>query len=270
MGLQVDAGVGFHGRMVDLRQRFADDRRHNAALINCCNPKWGDRSMSEHRVKRDPEGTRRRILEAATGQFTKFGLAGARVDAIATEAGTNERMLYYYFQSKEGLYVAVLEAMYARFAELERSLDLSGLEPADAIRELAQSIWAHLRANPEWLSLVNNENLHQGRYLERCAKLSTTISPVVDLLRMTLARGAAAGQFRRDVDPLDFYVTLVGIGYYVVSNHYTIEAFTGRNYAEQRHQESISAMHVDILLSYLRPASSSADHRQDDLERDNA
>jgi len=209
--------------------------------------------MDERHVKRDPEGTRRRILEAATGQFTKFGLAGARVDAIATTAGTNERMLYYYFVSKEGLYVAVLEAMYKQFAETEGSLDLSGLEPADAIRELAQSIWTHLRANPQWLNLVNNENLHEGRYLKLSSSLQATISPVIDLLRTTLERGATAGQFRHGIDPLNFYVTLVGMGHYIVSNRFTLETLTGRNYAEQNNHESISAMQVDMLLAYLRP-----------------
>ncbi|WP_321795868.1 TetR/AcrR family transcriptional regulator [Caballeronia sp. J97] len=211
--------------------------------------------MSEQRVKRDPEGTRRRILEAATEQFTKFGLAGARVDAIATAAGTNERMLYYYFASKEGLYVAVLEAMYVQFAEREQRLDLSGLQPADAVRELAQSIWAHFRENPQWLGLINNENLHEGRYLERSSRLRETISPVVDLLRVTLERGVAAGQFRQGIDPLDFYVTMVGMGYYIVSNRFTIDIFTGRNYAEQARQEAISAMHLDMLLTWLSPAS---------------
>jgi AcrR family transcriptional regulator len=211
--------------------------------------------MSEQRAKRDPEGTRRRILEAATEQFTKFGLAGARVDAIATAAGTNERMLYYYFTSKEGLYVAVLEAMYAQFGQREASLDLSGLEPAGAMRELATSIWAHLRDNPQWLSLINNENLHEGRYLERASGLRETISPVVDLLRTTLERGAAAGQFRQGVDPLDFYVTLVGMGYYIVSNRYTLDAFTGRNYAQATHYEAIAAMHLEMLLGYLRPVA---------------
>jgi AcrR family transcriptional regulator len=86
-------------------------------------------TMNEHKVKRDPEGTRRRILEAATQQFSTHGLSGARVDAIATAADTNERMLYYYFQSKEGLYIAVLEAMYGEFANHEVSMDLSGLPP---------------------------------------------------------------------------------------------------------------------------------------------
>ena len=59
--------------------------------------------------KRDPERTRAKILEAATDEFTKHGLGGARVDRIAKRAGTNERMLYYYFVSKDALFLTVLE-----------------------------------------------------------------------------------------------------------------------------------------------------------------
>jgi AcrR family transcriptional regulator len=214
--------------------------------------------MSEQKIKRDPEGTRRRILEAATDQFTKFGLAGARVDAIATAADTNERMLYYYFTSKEGLYVSVLETMYARFGEREANLDLSGLQPAEAIRKLAESIWVHLRENPQWLSLINNENLHEGRYLERSGNLRETISPVIDLLRQTLERGMASGEFRQGIDPLDFYVTVVGMGYYVVSNRFTLNAFTGRDYSETSRQDSIAAMHIDMLIAYLASGAPAA------------
>jgi AcrR family transcriptional regulator len=203
-------------------------------------------------AKRDPEGTRRRILEAAKEQFSKLGLAGARVDAIASVADTNERMLYYYFGSKEGLYVAVLEAMYGDFANREGDLNLSVLQPADAIRTLAQSIWTYQRDHPQWLNLINNENLHEGRYLERSDKLRSIISPVVDVLRETLARGATAGEFRDDVDAVDFYVTLVGLGYFVLSNRFTLAAFTGRNYSETRRQEAIFDMHVAMLLAYLR------------------
>jgi AcrR family transcriptional regulator len=164
-------------------------------------------------------------------------------------------MLYYYFASKEGLYVAVLEAMYMQFSQREQGLNLSGLQPAEAVRELAHSIWTHLRENPQWLSLINNENLHEGRYLERSSHLRETISPVVDLLRATLERGAAAGHFRQGVDPLDFYVTLVGMGYYIVSNPITIDMFTGRNYAEPERQHAIAEMHLDMLLTYLRPTN---------------
>lgn len=206
-------------------------------------------------VKRDPEGTRRRILEAASEQFATLGLAGARVDAIAKAAATNERMLYYYFGSKEQLYVAVLESMYAEFAEKESHLDLSGLKPRDAIAALAKSIWSHLWNSPRWLGLINGENLHQGRYLQTSEKLRATISPVIDLIRTVLERGAATGQIRSGVDPLDFYVTLVGMGYYIASNRFTISAFTGRDYARQPDRENICEMHLVMLDANLRPAT---------------
>jgi AcrR family transcriptional regulator len=85
---------------------------------------WGDKMEETHSkaVKRDPEGTRRRILEAATEQFATLGLASARTGEIAKAAATNERLLHYYFGSKEQLYVAVLESMYADFAENEGGL----------------------------------------------------------------------------------------------------------------------------------------------------
>ena len=65
-------------------------------------------SSSEPRRKYDPEETRRNILEVATQEFSSMGLTGARVDAIAERTNTTKRMLYYYFGSKEGLYLAVL------------------------------------------------------------------------------------------------------------------------------------------------------------------
>ncbi|SAK86806.1 bsa-specific regulator, BspR [Caballeronia glebae] len=80
-----------------------------------------------------------------------------------------------------------------------------------------------------------------------------TISPVVETIRTILARGVATGEFRRDVDALDFYVTLVGMGYYIVSGRFTLQEFLRRNYMDERALESISAMHVDMLLAYLRP-----------------
>jgi len=204
-------------------------------------------------VKRDPEGTRRRILEAATEQFGTLGLAGARVDVIARAAETNERMLYYYFGSKEQLYVAVLESTYADFAKKESSLNLSGLEPGEAIATLAKSIWAHLWESPRWLGLINGENLNRGRYLESCEKLRATISPVVEVISRILERGVATGRFRRDIDPLDFYVTLVGMGYYIASNRFTIHAFTGRDYSPQAQREHIAEMHLAMLDAYMRP-----------------
>jgi AcrR family transcriptional regulator len=208
-------------------------------------------TKAQKSAKRDPDGTRRRIFAAATDHFSTLGLAGARTVAIANSAGTDERMLYHYFGDKERLYVAVLESMCEEFATRETALDLSGLEPDDAIRKFAESVWTHLWDSPQWLGLINNENLHHGRHLMHSEKLRATISPVVAMLASILQRGTEKGQFRDGVDPLDFYVTLVGMGCYIVSNRFTITAFTGRNYAEQPYREAISAMQLKMLLADL-------------------
>jgi AcrR family transcriptional regulator len=61
-------------------------------------------------VVRDAEDTRRRILAAATGEFSAHGIAGARVDRIAAAAHSNKAMLYAYFGNKEQLFEAVFAA----------------------------------------------------------------------------------------------------------------------------------------------------------------
>src|ERR1044071_3861545 len=65
----------------------------------------------------DPEGTRRNIIEVATGEFAAKGFSGARVDDIAARTKTSKRMIYYYFGDKEGLFIAVLEAAYGRIRQ---------------------------------------------------------------------------------------------------------------------------------------------------------
>ncbi|HWS76400.1 MAG TPA: TetR family transcriptional regulator, partial [Quisquiliibacterium sp.] len=82
---------------------------------------------------RDAEATRARILEAAVQEFARYGLAGARGDRIAERARSSERMVYYYFGSKEGLYREALESVYVSLRQAERSLNLEGLEPAAAL-----------------------------------------------------------------------------------------------------------------------------------------
>src|SRR4051812_3839303 len=62
--------------------------------------------------RRDPDRTREAILRAAQDEFAAKGLFGGRVNMIAREAGANKRMIYHYFGSKEGLYLAALERVY--------------------------------------------------------------------------------------------------------------------------------------------------------------
>ncbi|MGO4153505.1 TetR/AcrR family transcriptional regulator [Cupriavidus sp. YAF13] len=206
---------------------------------------------NETRTKRDPEGTRRRILDAATEEFAKGGLAGARVDQIARRAETNERMLYYYYGSKEGLFLAVLEKQYAEFRAAEEQLHIVEEDPVAAVRTLARFVWDWYYRNPEFIRLVNSENLHEARHLKKSTQLHQLINPVVNVLAEIVKRGQRQGVFRDNVDVSQLYLTISALGYYVLSNRYTISAVIGRDVAAQDEHERFAELHTDMLLAYL-------------------
>ena len=201
--------------------------------------------------KRDPERTRAKILEAATDDFTKHGLGGARVDRIAKRAGTNERMLYYYFVSKEQLFLTVLESVYIRLAEAEKALDLDHLEPVEAVKKLIEFIWSYYIEHPEFISLINSENLHQAKYLKKSRKLAQLVSPVQDNIRAILQRGQEAGIFRGGIDPAEVYITLVALNYYYLSNRFTLSTVLARDLMSPVSQERHLAHATEVVLNYL-------------------
>lgn len=188
---------------------------------------------------------------AAAEEFASGGLFGARVDQIARRAETNERMLYYYFGSKEQLFTAVLEHAFSALTEAERVLDLDGVAPVEAVTRLAHFVWDYYRDHPELLRLINNENLHEARYLHKSTRIREMMSPIVSKLGNVLMRGQKAGLFRGDVDPLRFYVTLSGLGYYIVSNRFTLAATLGRDFSEADERAEMVRMNTEVLLAYL-------------------
>src|SRR4029453_1662280 len=110
--------------------------------------------------ERDPERTRTEILEIATREFATHGYAGARVDDMAELMRTTKRMIYYYFGSKEQLFIAVLERAYTAIRRAEREVDVDGLDPASALRRLAELTFDHQDSHPEFIRLVSIENIH--------------------------------------------------------------------------------------------------------------
>lgn len=202
-------------------------------------------------VKRDPEGTRRRILDAARDEFSRGGYAGARVDRIGAAAGANERMLYYYFGSKEGLFLAVLERAYLELAEAERALDLESKDPVSAVRELVAFTWTYYLDHPELIRLVNSENLHEARHLKQSKRIDELISPIIEILRGLLKRGQATGVFRKDVDPVQCYITIAALGYFFLSNRYTLSTVLHRDLSTQEAREAHLAHNTEVVLSYL-------------------
>ena len=178
---------------------------------------------------RDPERTRGRILDAATAEFARFGLGGARVDRIAQRAGANKRMLYYYFGSKEALFLAALEASYARIRSAEKHLDLEHRDPREALRRLVEFTWKYYLDHPEFMTLLNSENLHKGRHVQRSKRVHRLHSPLVETLRAILRRGERDGLCRAGIDPVQLYISIAGEGYFYLSNRYTLSRIFERD-----------------------------------------
>jgi len=197
--------------------------------------------------------TRQRILDAALAEFAAKGLAGARVDEIAARAGANKRMLYAHFGGKEELWLVVLEGAYAAKRAEERALDVEALPPALAMRRLVEFNLRYTAAHPEFVALLNQENLHRAAYLQRSEQVRGMYSPLLDQIRAVLARGAAAGDFRQDVDPLQLYVTILAVGHFYVANIHTLSTIFGAGIGTEAGLRAREAHCVDVVLGYLRP-----------------
>ena len=170
---------------------------------------------------RDPEATRLRILAAAKAEFARKGLGGARVDDIALRAKSNKRMMYHYFGNKEELFRIALEEAYGDFRTAEAKLELDRLDPIEALKTLISFTWKYYLDNPEFITLVNSENLHKARHIRDSARIREMSRPFVARMRQLLERGAAAGLFRRGLDPVQVNITIAAIGYYYLTNRFT-------------------------------------------------
>ncbi len=202
-------------------------------------------------AKRDPEKNRERILAAALEEFARYGLGGARVDRIAAHAGANKRMLYYYYGNKEDLFLAVLESRYAHIRRAELGLRLGALDPAEGIRRLVAFTWNYYLKHPEFLTLLNSENLHRGRHLRRSRQIAAIHSPLVAMLRDLLERGVRQGAFRKGVDPVQLYISIAGLGYFYLSNRHTLSTIFERDLLAARSKSKRLKHMTALVLGYL-------------------
>jgi AcrR family transcriptional regulator len=197
-------------------------------------------------------GTQQKILEAATAEFARYGLGGARVDRIACRAGANKRMLYYYFGSKEDLFLAVLEAAYEGIRSAERALDLEHADPREALKRLVEFTWRYSLRHPEFQSLLASENMYKGHHLERSRRVHRLHSPLVETLRDILRRGERLRLFRPGIDPVQLYISIAAEGYFYLSNRYTLSSIFARDLMTPRALAG-RARHIrDMILHSVR------------------
>lgn len=208
----------------------------------------GAAAATTRRRPRDADATRQRILEAAKKDFAKNGLGGARVDVIAEKAKANKRMIYHYFGSKEGLFQTVIEHAYVDIRTAEQRLHLDDLEPKEALEKLVRFTWDYYLKNPEFITLVNSENLHRAKHLKKSEIIKVVSRKFVTMVSGILDRGVKSGVFRKGIDPVQLNITIAAIGYYYLTNRFTGSIVFERNLMAKDALEERLRFNIETVL----------------------
>lgn len=200
--------------------------------------------------------SRAAILKAAVKVFSRQGYAGARTEQIASQAKCNERMIYYYFGSKDELFVNVLEHIYAQFnrAEARQVFDLA--DPEQAIRDLLAFTWTYYLKHPEFITILGTENLLQGVHARKSGNLRALSGTAVGVLQPIVAAGQAQGLFREDIDIRHLYLMIASLCYFYNSNLHTLSCFLDDELVSVSEKARWLAFISDVVLRSLRRAAS--------------
>jgi TetR/AcrR family transcriptional regulator, upper aerobic nicotinate degradation pathway regulator len=197
--------------------------------------------------------TREAILKAATKIFAKHGYSGGRIDEISKAAKSYDRMIYYYFGSKEDLFIAVLEEMYKRFNEAETALELSSDQPVESLTAVIRFMWSFYQRNPEFITLLNDENLHRGKHISKSASAREFSSPAIQILERVLEAGARKKVFRNGLAARDVYLMIAALNYFYLSNRFTLSSFLGEKLEAPEALAHWQAFVVDSVLRAVKP-----------------
>ncbi len=203
-------------------------------------------------LPRDAGMTRKRILAAATAEFARKGLGGARIDAIALRSKSNKRMIYHYFGSKEQLFKAVLEEAYLGIRSAEQKLHLDEMDPVGAISTLVGFTWKYYLDHPEFLTLVNSENLHRAKHLKTSGTIRQVSGTFVRMVKAILDRGVIAGVFRDGIDPVQLNITIAAIGYYYLTNRFTGSIIFERDFMSAANLDARLRFNLDTILRLVK------------------
>jgi AcrR family transcriptional regulator len=200
----------------------------------------------------DPERTMADILEVATREFAEKGLAGARIDAIAEAMRTSKRMIYYYFGSKEGLYLAVLEEAYRRIRAIESEAHLDDLSPEDALRKLVGHTVDYQWAHPEFVRLVQSENIQRAAYLSQSKSIRKLNVPAIDGLKRVIERGQKAKVFRTAIDAVDLHMSISALSVFNVANRHTFSLIFQRDLESHAALVARRDSIIEMIVRFVR------------------
>lgn len=198
-------------------------------------------------ANRDPEITKVQILDAATEEFARMGLVGARTEAIAAQTGVTKAMIFYYFGSKEELYKAVLERAYDRNIE-GISENLAELPPTEAFECFIRQLLDNVSKNPNIASILFLESIqNQGQYYPKQAA-----EQLYGVLSSILERGIAMGVFR-PLEPRHTAVNIIGICVFYFCAHPNIKfLWSGKRMLSKEMLEQHANEALNLILAGVR------------------
>lgn len=207
--------------------------------------------VKEQPRKRDSIQTQERILLAAQAEFARKGYDGARVDAIIDRAKISKNLLYHHFGSKEDLYIRVLERTYETLRRRQGDVPLAGLDPIEAMRRLCESTFQVFIDEPDIIVMLNTENLHRGKHISKSPIIRALYNRLSDTIRSILDEGVRQGVFRPNVDTVELYISMSALGYFYLSNRFTLSLLFERDLKAPQNLVHRKAHIVDMVLSYL-------------------
>lgn len=250
-GLSTRHGTGARRpRIADARDGATVARRKNGAVPGTSR---ATRAPTRHVRRRDPAATRAKVLAAGVSEFCAKGFDGARIDRIARRARCNIRMIYHYFGSKERLYLAAIERVFQQLRSREEELDLLHTDPVRGMSALVDFTFDHMLEHQEFIRLIGNENMLRGRFLKKSRFVPRATLPLVKGITDLLRRGQADGVFRRHVDPVQLYISILSVAYVHVSNKYTLSITFQRDLGDAQWLAQRRRHARQVILGYLRP-----------------
>lgn len=196
--------------------------------------------------------TQDNILRAATRIFAAHGFSGGRVEQISKAAKSHDRMIYYYFGSKKGLYTAVLEGLYQRFNEAQSALKFDPDKPVEALAAVVGFMWDYYQRHPDFITLLNDENLHRGKHVAKSLRARDSAWPAIRILELVLARGAQQHLFREGLSARDAYLMIVGLSYFYLSNRFTLSAYLGEKLESPEALDHWHGVMLDAVRRFVR------------------
>jgi len=203
------------------------------------------------RVK-NAEATRRNIVEEALREFSQHGLSGARVDRIAENTHTSKRMIYYYFESKEGLYLEALRESYTRLRALEADFHLEDLPPMLALRKLVEGTVDYHASHSDFIRVIMTENIHKGDHIKKMPELKVVNRTAIEIIEEICKRGKNEGIFRSDLEPVKLHQNISALAFFNVSNQYTFGFLFDQNFTNKKTHATRREQIVDTIMRYVR------------------